>query len=69
MKPVGPMPNWIDFICSGCNPFIVTAKNQSGGIAKGCHYQSFGTDESGLYYAIWNSAGNAVWCAKANFEE
>lgn len=69
MRPKGKFPNWIDFIHSGKKPLIVKAKNNGGGIVIGMGYKSFGEDDSGHFYAIWNGAGNAVWCAKRNFEE
>jgi hypothetical protein len=62
-----PTPCWISFIChDGSIPAVLEAKNHGGGIYKGMAFESWAFD--GEYFAIWNMAGNAVWCHKKNFK-
>jgi hypothetical protein len=59
-------PCWVSFICQeGAIPAVLEAKNHGGGIYKGMAFESWAFD--GEYFAIWNMAGNAVWCHKKNF--
>lgn len=66
-KPRRPFMNWIVFITGpDAKAGLVEAVNYSGGICKGQQYQCW--DFEGEYYAIWNQAGNAVWCHKNNLK-
>ncbi len=65
-KPKRPMINWLEFILEdGAIPAVVEAKNNSGGIYRGGRFTAW--DFEGQFYAIWNQAGNPVWCHKDNF--
>lgn len=61
------MRPWLEFICStDAVPAIVEATNSSGGLCKGKQYKCW--DFEGTFYAIWNQAGNSVWCHKRNLK-
>lgn len=59
------MKSWVGFICAeGAKAAIVEATNSGGGLCKGQRYKCW--DFEGTFYAIWNQAGNPVWCHKSN---
>lgn len=68
VKPKRPHRNWIDFILGndGKNiPAVVESLNDGSGMIKGQRFIAW--DFEGNYFAIHNSAQNAVWCHRKNF--
>jgi hypothetical protein len=66
-RPKRAIVSWMDFILEeGAVPAVVEARNNSGGIYKGGRFTCW--DFEGNFFAIWNTAGNPVWCHKFNLK-